>query len=149
MNGTLKSQRLQKSLQYKKQVRQKINNRNFRIAEKKKKLEIGQYRQQNRILRVVQNHQKEDKRNDKSQKHGTDRIKHISSSTSRKKMSLGKQEIINLKNKDGIEITNQEKILERIKEFYEDLYKSHTCCHVYQNGKCILLIFTLQVPALV
>ena len=43
-----------------------------------------------------------------------------------KKLSIGKQGVISLKDKDGNIITNQEKILNRLKEFYEDLYKSNT-----------------------
>lgn len=45
----------------------------------------------------------------------------------RKKNAIGRQEIFKIQNKNCIDMTNQNDILQTIKTFYEELYNSYSC----------------------
>ncbi len=44
----------------------------------------------------------------------------------RRSLSIGKNQIIQLKEEDGTIISNRERIIKRAEEFYQDLYDSKT-----------------------
>ena len=52
--------------------------------------------------------------------------KNQSLNNARRNLNIGKKGITSIKDKEGHEITDQQEIMHRIKEFYEQLYSSET-----------------------
>ena len=76
--------------------------------------------------------------------------KNRSLKTTRKKMALGKQGLIAITDKDGKEITDKQCILERVKDFYEELYDSVTpTADIQEDAETIPSILESEVESAV